>query len=89
MKTGKVAGMVLAVVLAIAPAAFGGGLGDVKLPDGRFQEGGNASNSEVKRTYSSLSTNFYAPSDRSDAGHWYIAPCWWGYPFGLAVFNKE
>jgi hypothetical protein len=89
MKTGKVAGMVLAVVLGIAPAAFGGGLGDINLPDGRFHEGGNASNSEVKGTHHSLSTNFYAPSDQPDGGHWYIAPYWWGYPFGLAVFNKE
>jgi hypothetical protein len=89
MKTCKVAGMVLAVALAIAPAAFGGGLGDVKLPDGRFHESTNASNGEVKGTHHSLSTNFYAPSGRSDAGHWYIAPYWWGYPFGLAVFNKE
>jgi len=89
MKTCKVAGMLLAVVLAIAPAAFGGGLGDVNLPDGRFHEGGNASNSEVKGTHHSLSTNFYAPSDQSDAAHWYVAPYWWGYPFGLAVFHKE
>jgi hypothetical protein len=89
MKTCKVAGTVLAVVLAIAPVAFGGGLGDVNLPGGRFHEGGNASNDEVKGTHPSLLTNFYAPSDQSDAGHWYIAPYWWGYPFGLAVFNKE
>lgn len=89
MKTGKVAGMMLAVALAIAPAAFGGGLGDVNLPDGRFHEGGNATSSEVKGTHHSLSTNFYAPSDQSDAAHWEVAPHWWGYPFGLAVFHKE
>jgi hypothetical protein len=89
MKTCKGAGMILAVVLAIAPAAFGGGLGDVNLPDGRFHEGSNATNSEVKGTHHSLSTNFYAPSDQSDAGRWSVTPYWWGYPFGLAVFNKE
>lgn len=89
MKTCKVAGMMLAVVLAIAPAAFGGGFGDVNLPDGRFHEGGNASNSEVKGTHRSLSTSFYALSDQSDARHRYVAPSWWGDPFGLAVFNKE
>jgi hypothetical protein len=89
MKTCNVAGMVLAVVLAIAPAAFGGGLGDINLPGGRFHEGGNANNGDVKGTHHSLSTNFYTPSGQSAAGHWYIAPYWWGYPFGLAVFNKE
>jgi hypothetical protein len=88
VKTCKVAGIILAGVLAIAPA-FGGGLGGINLPDGRFHEGGSASNSAVKGTHSSLSTNFYAPLDQSDAGHWHIAPDWWGYPFGLAVFNKE
>ena len=89
MKTCKVAGMILASVLAVAPVAFGGGLGGVNLPDSRFHEGGNATSNEVKRTYSSLSTNFYAPSDRSGTGHWHIAPYWSGYPFGFAVFNKE
>ena len=89
MKTCKVAGMILASVLVIAPVAFGGGLAGINLPDGRFHEDGNATSSEVKRTYSSLSTNFYAPSDRSFTGRWRIAPYWWGYPFGLAVFNKE
>ena len=87
MKTCKVAGMMLAVVLAIAPAAFGGGLGDVNLPDGRFHEGGNATRSEVKGTNHGLSTNFYAQSDQSGASHWHIAPYWWGYPFGFAVFQ--
>jgi hypothetical protein len=89
MKTCKVAGMILASVLVIAPAAFGGGLAGINLPDGRFHEDGNATSNEVKRTHSSFSTNFYAPSDRSGTGHWHIAPYWWGYPFGLAVFNKE
>jgi len=89
MKTCKVAGMILASVLVIAPVAFGGGLAGINLPDSRFHEGGDATSNEVKTTHSSFSTNFYAPSDRSGTGHWHIAPYWWGYPFGLAVFNKE
>jgi hypothetical protein len=89
MKTSKVAAMILAGVLAIAPAAFGGGLGGINLPNGRFHEGGNAASSEAKRTYSSLSTNFYAPSHQTRVGQWHIAPYWWGYPFGFAVFNKD
>ena len=43
--------------------------------------------SEVKGTNHGLSTNFYAQSDQSGAGHWHIAPYWWGYPFGFAVFQ--
>ena len=89
MMTSKVAAMILAGVLAIAPAAFGGGFGDINLPGGRFHEGGNAASSEVKKTHSSFSTNFYAPSHETRVRQWYIAPYWWGYPFGFAVFNKD
>jgi hypothetical protein len=89
MKTCKVAGMILASVLVIAPVAFGGGLAGIRLPDSRFHEGGNATSNEVKRTHSSFSTNFYAPSHETRARQWYIAPYWWGYPFGFAVFNKD
>jgi hypothetical protein len=85
MMTSKVAAMILAGVLAIAPAAFGGGLGSINLPGGRFHDGGN----EAKRTYSSFSTNFYAPSHQTRAVRWHIAPYWWGYPFGFAVFNND
>jgi hypothetical protein len=89
MMTSKVAAMILAGVLAIAPAAFGGGFGSINLPGGRFNEGRNAASSEAKRTHSRVSTNFYAPADQTRVRQWYIAPYWWGYPFGFAVFNKE
>jgi hypothetical protein len=89
MMTSKVAAMILAGVLAIAPVAFGGGFGDINLPGGRFHQVANAASSEVKRTHSSLSTNFYAPSHQTRASQWHIAPYWWGYPFGFAVFNND
>jgi hypothetical protein len=89
MMTSKVAAMILAGVLAVAPAAFGGGLGSINLPGGRFHEAGNAASSEVKRTHSSFSTSFYAPSHQTRVGQWHIAPYWWGYPFGFAVFNND
>jgi len=39
VKESKVAGLVLANMLAVTPAAFAGGLGDMNLPDGRFNAG--------------------------------------------------
>ena len=89
MQTCKIAGMMLAGILAITPAAFAGGLGGIKLPDGRSNLDGNAVSTGGKNTHSGLSANFYAPSSQSHARHWHIGPYWWGYPFGLAVFNQE
>jgi hypothetical protein len=89
MQTCKIAGLILASILAIAPPTFGGGLDGIKLPDGRSNLDGNVVSTEVKDTHSGLSANFYAPSNQSHTRHWRIAPYWWGYPFGFAVFNKE
>jgi hypothetical protein len=86
MKKSKIAGLVLASILAGTPAAFAGGLGDMNLPDGRFNAG-DTGNSPVT-THSRSVVNFYAPTEQSHAKGWYIGPYWWGYPFGFAVFNK-
>ena len=86
MKTSKIASLVLASILAVAPAAFAGGLGDVKLPDGRFNRG-DTGDSSVS-THSRSVINFYTSTEAAHAKGWYIAPNWWGYPFGFAVVNK-
>lgn len=88
MRTSKIAGFILAGMLAIAPVTFAGGFGDVRLPGGHFNAGGSATTSAVKSNHPGFSANLYAPSSQSRAPHWYIGPYWWGYPFGLAVFEK-
>ena len=85
MKASKIAGLVLASILAVAPAALAGGLGDMKLPDGRFNTG-DTGHSSVSTHRSTI--NFYTSTEASHAKGWYIALYWWGYPFGFAVVNK-
>jgi len=87
MKKSKFASLVIAAMFAVMPAAFAGGLGDINLPDSGFNAGGIQNNSPVSKHYGSV-VNFYAPAEQSHASGWYIGPYWWGYPFGLAVFNK-
>ena len=87
MQTRKIAGLILAGILASAPLAFGGGLDGINLPDGRTNIDGNSVNAETKATHSGLSANFYAPSNQSQTRRWHIGPYWRGYPFGFAVFN--
>ena len=86
MKTSKIAGLVLASILAVAPAALAGGLGDVKLPDGRFNTGDTGDSSA--RAHSRSVINFYTSTEASHAKGWHIVPYWWGYPFGFAVVKK-
>jgi len=86
MKKSKIAGLVLASILAVTPAALAGGLGDIKLPDGRFTTG-DTGNTPVS-TLSGSIVNFYTSTETSHAKRWYIARYWWGYPFGFAVVNK-
>ena len=86
MKKSKIACLALASILAVTPAALAGGLGDMNLPDGRFNTG-DSSDSPVG-THSRSVINFYSSAERSHAKGWYIGPYWWGYPFGFAVFNK-
>jgi hypothetical protein len=57
----------------------------MKLPDGRFNTGDT---SDSPGTHSRSVINFYSSTERSHAKGWYIAPYWWGYPFGFAVFSK-
>jgi hypothetical protein len=86
MKKSNIAGLVFASILALTPAALAGGLGDMNLPDGRFHTG-DTGDSPVS-THSRSAINFYTSTERSQAKGWYIAPYWWGYPFGFAIFNK-
>lgn len=86
MEKSKIAGLVLASILAVTPAAFAGGLGDIKLPDGRFNTG-DTGNSPVSTPSRSV-INFYTSTEASHAKGWHIAPYWWVYPFGFAVVNK-
>ena len=86
MKKSKIAGLVLASILAVTPAAFAGGLGDIKLPDGRFNTG-DTGVSPVSTPSRSV-INFYTSTQPSQTKGWYIAAYWWGYPFGFAVVNK-
>jgi hypothetical protein len=88
MKTLRIASLVIAGMLAIGPAALGGGFGDVRVPSGRFNNTSNANATELKDAPSGTAANFYAPSDQSRAKHWHIRPNWNGYPFGLAVVNQ-
>jgi hypothetical protein len=85
MKKSKIAGLIIASILVLTPAAIAGGLGDIRLPDSRFNAGGIENSSPVSK-HSGAVVNFYGLTDQSHARGWYIAPYWWGYPFGLAVF---
>jgi hypothetical protein len=88
MKTLRIASLVIGGMLAIGPAAQGGGFGDVRFPSGRFNNTGSASASELKGAPSGAAANFYAPSDQSRAKHRHIRLNWHDYPFGLAVVNE-
>jgi hypothetical protein len=85
MKKSKIAGLVLASILAVTPAAFAGGLGDIKLP-GRFSTGDTGDRPVSPPSRSVI--NFYTSTEASHAKGWYIAPLIVGYPFGFAVVNK-
>ena len=86
MKKSKIAGLVLASILAVTPAAFAGGLEDIKLPDGRFSTGDTGDRPVIPPSRSV--TNFYTSTEASHAKGWYVAPLLVGYPFGFAVVNK-
>jgi len=86
MKRSKIAGLALASILAVTPAAFAGGLGDIKLPDGRLNTGDTGDNPVSTPSRSVI--NFYTSTEASHAKGWHIAPSWWVYPFGFAVVNK-
>jgi hypothetical protein len=86
MKKSKIAGLVLASILAVTPAAFAGGLGDIKLPDGRFNTG-DTGNSPVSTPSRSV-INFNTSTEASHAKGWHIAAYRWVYPFGFVVVNK-
>ena len=85
MKKSKIAGLVLACILAVTPTALAGGLGDMNLPDGRFNTG-ETGDSPVS-THSRSVINFYASTERSRAKGRYIGP-YWGHQFGFAIFNR-
>ena len=87
MKKSKIAGLVIASILVATPAAFAGGLGDINLPDSRFNAGGIENSSQVSK-HSDAVVNFYGLTEQSHARGWYVAPYWWSYPFGFAVFNR-
>ena len=84
MKTSKIVGLILAGMLAVAPAALGGGLGD-NLPSGRSTNGDHGTTHELKGTRSGVAANFYTPADQSGARHWSIHLDWQSYPFFTAV----
>jgi hypothetical protein len=86
MNVSKIAGLVLASILAVAPATLAGGLGDIKLPDGHFNMG--ATGDTLVSTHSRSVINFYTSTETSHTKGSYIAPCWWGYPLGFAAVNK-
>ncbi|MBV9875698.1 MAG: hypothetical protein JO025_13275 [Verrucomicrobia bacterium] len=72
MKTSKIAGLVLASILAVAPVALAGGLRDIRLPDSRFSTG-DIGNSPLS-THSRSIINFYTSTEASQAKGWHIAP---------------
>jgi hypothetical protein len=88
MKTLRIASLVVAGMLAIGPAALGGGFGDVRFPSGRLNNTSSGSASELKGAQPGVAANFYAPSNQSRAKHWHIRLDWNDYPFGLAVVSK-
>jgi hypothetical protein len=86
MKTSEIAGLVVASILAVAPAALAGGLGNIKLPDGRFNTGDTGS--DPVNPHSRSAINFYTSTEVSHVKGWYMALDWLGYPFGFSVVNK-
>jgi hypothetical protein len=86
MKISKIAGLVIASILAVAPVVSAGGVGDIKLPDSRFST--SAAGDGPVSTQSRSVINFYTSTETSHSRGWYIALRWWGYPFGFAVVNK-
>ena len=87
MKTSKIAGLIIASMLAVAPVAPAGGFGDIRLPSGRSSNGDHVTSQELKERPSGVATNFYAPVDRAGAGHWSIRLDWRDYPF-FTVIHK-
>jgi hypothetical protein len=85
MKTSKVAGLIIAGMLAVAPAALAGGFGDIRLPSGRSSNGEQFATQEVKEEPSGVAANFYAPVDQARSGHWSIRLDWRDYPFFTVV----
>jgi hypothetical protein len=73
MKKSKIAGLIIASILVLTPAAIAGGLGDIRLPDSRFNAGGIENSSPVSE-HSGAVVNFYGLTDQSHARGWYIAP---------------
>jgi hypothetical protein len=52
MKTSKIAGLIIAGMLAVAPAALADGFGDIRLPSGRSSNGDHVTTQELKeRTF--------------------------------------
>jgi len=75
MKTSKIAGLVVASILAVAPVALAGGLGNIKLPGSRFNPGDNGDS--PGSTHSRSVINFYTSTEASHVKGWHIAPYWW------------
>ena len=87
MKTLRIASLVMAGILAVAPAALAGGFGDVSFPGGRWNQTGNPNTAKLKAAPSSAPANFYTSAEQTRAKHWHVHLDWNGYPFGLAVVN--
>jgi hypothetical protein len=87
MKTSKVAGLIIAGMLAVTPAALAGGFGDIRLPSGRSSNGDQVTNQEPKEKSSGVATNFYAPVNQAGPGHWSVRLDWRDYPFFTVVSN--
>jgi hypothetical protein len=88
MKTSKIAGLIIAGMLAVTPAALAAGLDDMHLPSGRLNNGSDNTASELKSSHRGAAVNFYAPADQSGAKHWHIRLDLNGYPFGFAVVSN-
>jgi hypothetical protein len=88
MRTVTIAGVALAGLLAITPAAFAGGLGGMNLPHGHFNSGADVSTAETTKNGYRFSANFYAPTEQVHTQHWAIRLYWSGYPFGFAIVRK-
>lgn len=88
MRRLTIAGIALAGLLAITPAALAGGLGGMNLPHGRFNSGADGSTVETKNNRYGFSANLYAPAEKVHTQHWAIRPYWSGYPFGFAIVSK-
>jgi hypothetical protein len=85
MKTSKVAGLIIAGMLAVAPVALAGGFGDIRLPSVRSSNGDQVTTQEPKEKPSGVATNFYAPVDKAGPGHWSVRLDWRDYPFFTVV----